>query len=177
MRGLAEILAGLALAGGGVWYWLTRAGKGAPPAAGTQPVTYQPPPVPLPTWQPPPAAAPYLSAFRAAETANNLPRNLLARMAQRESNFNPAARGASGEVGIMQIIPRWHPDVNASDPYASIAYAGRWMRQLYNQFGTWQHAIAAYNWGPTALRTYGIEAAPQSTKNYIAAIAADVRLT
>lgn len=171
------LLVSIMAAGGAAFYWITRAIKGAPdsPPAVT-PASYQAP-RPLPTWTPPAKAAPYLTAFSDAERINGLPRNLLARMAQRESNYNPAARGASGEVGIMQIIPRWHPTVNASDPYASIAYAGRWLRQLYNQFGTWEHAIAAYNWGPTALHNYGLDAAPASTKNYIAAIAADVRLT
>lgn len=131
---------------------------------------------PATTWQPPAKAAPYLAAFSDAERIHRLPRNLLARMAQQESNFNPDARGASGEVGMMQIIPKWHPGVDAANPYTAIDYAGRLMRRHYDRFGSWEKALAAYNWGPTALSSYGYAAAPASTKRYIAAISTDVVL-
>lgn len=129
---------------------------------------------PLTTWTPPPAAEPFLSAFIASEDLNDLPRYLLARMAQAESNYDPHARGTSGEIGLMQIIPRWHPGVDPSDPFDSIRYAGELMRAHFDRFGSWSHALAAYNWGPTVLASSGLDAAPASTRRYIASITSDV---
>lgn len=174
------LLSYLLLLGGGVSAWFLIRHYRRPPGDINEeiaPVSYVPPSFTFDKWTPPAHAAPYLTAFADAERLNGLPKNLLARMAQQESNFNPNARGTSGEVGIMQIIPKWHPGIDAANPFSAIAYAGRLMRQHYNRFGTWAAALAAYNWGPTALNNYGLDAAPASTKRYIAAIASDVVLT
>ncbi len=47
----------------------------------------------------------------------NLPKNLLARVAYQESHFRPSIingtqKSSKGAVGIMQIIPKWHPNVD-----------------------------------------------------------------
>jgi hypothetical protein len=72
------------------------------------------------------------------------------RQIQQESGFNPKAYNAgSGATGIAQIIPRFHPNVDPTDPVASLRYAANWMRTLLAQFGeSYPHALAAYNWGP-----------------------------
>ena len=96
--------------------------------------------------------APYSAAFTVAESQNDLPPYLIARMAWQESHYRSdiinGGPNSAGAVGILQIIPSMHPQVNPSDPYASIAYVGQWMKQLYNQFGSWTLALMAYNWGP-----------------------------
>lgn len=43
--------------------------------------------------------------FEAASRETGVPVDLLIAQARRESNFNPYARGAAGEVGIMQVRP------------------------------------------------------------------------
>lgn len=80
---------------------------------------------------------------------NGVPPALFVKQIQQESGFNPDAHNAaSGATGIAQIIPRWHPGVDATDPYASLDYAAKLMAGYYRQFGSWRNALAAYNWGP-----------------------------
>lgn len=116
-------------------------------------------------------------AFRAASYEWGIPAGVLREMANIESAFRPdvisgQTKGAAGEIGIMQITPRWHPDVNPYDPIESIWYAAGWLRELYERFGSWRLAVAAYNWGPTNLAQKGFAAAPQVTQQYVARVAA-----
>ena len=135
-------------------------------------------------WFPPAEAAPYLMHFHAAEDALGLPRNLLTRVALAESNYDPEAVSHAGAQGLMQIVPRWHPYAQPYNPVHSIWYAGHYLNELRNQFGTWPLALAAYNWGPYNLRRAVAEAegadpialSPQETIDYVAAIAGDLEL-
>jgi len=97
-------------------------------------------------------ASPYLALLRSAGQSFGLPDTLLERIAWIESRFSPTAKSPAGAVGIMQIVPSAHPGVDAANPNAAIPYAASYLRQLYNQFGTWEKAIAAYNWGPGNLQ-------------------------
>ena len=140
------------------------------------------------SWKPPAKAAPYLNAFSRAERKYALPKNLLARVAWQESRFRDdiisgKTKSSAGAVGIMQIIPRWHPTVNPWDPIASIDYAGSYLRSLFNQFGTWDKALAGYNWGPGNVRkaigdlgTQWLTLAPRETRNYVKEISQDVKV-
>lgn len=124
-----------------------------------------------------PKNAPYVAAMQAAEYSRGMPADLLVRQAWQESRFNPAAYNkSSGATGIMQIVPRWHPTVNATDPFASIEYAADFMVQLYRQFGSWELALKAYNWGPANVKAWiaGNKTEPLETRNYSAQILSDV---
>lgn len=137
---------------------------------------------PRKVWALPAKAMKYASLFQSAEYQYGLPSRLLARQAKQESNYNPNAfNSASGAQGIMQIIPRWHPGVAVMDPNKAIPYAGKFMRENYNSFGTWARALAAYNWGPTnvrnAIRDKGgrwLDSAPTETRNYVYDILGDL---
>lgn len=126
----------------------------------------------------------YLPLFNKAEQQNNLPPGLLARVAEKESSFLPDViaglrKSPAGAVGIMQIVPRWHPGVDPTDPVASIDYAGKYLRTLYNQTGTWRLALAAYNWGIGNLRKWQkgqIKSWPRETLDYVDSIAGDLGL-
>lgn len=119
-----------------------------------------------------------------AEKLNGMPAGLLHRQLYQESHFRSdiidgIEVSSAGAVGIAQIVPRWHPDVNALDPVASINYAARYMRALYDTFGSWSLALAAYNWGQGNQRKDlrdGIAGNewPTETRNYVAQITADV---
>ena len=127
-------------------------------------------------WATPVNGLAFENYFNQASARYNLPLGLLSRMALQESGYNPNATGASGEIGIMQITPRWHPGVNAADPIESIFYAASLMRKYFNEFGSWEKALAAYNWGETNVRNKGIEQAPQSTRRYIQNVLRDIGL-
>ncbi|MFK5951327.1 MAG: lytic transglycosylase domain-containing protein, partial [Methylococcales bacterium] len=124
----------------------------------------------------------YLPALYQSEIDNNLPAGLLTRMAYQESRFRDdiifGGPNRAGAVGILQIIPRWHPDVDPTNPYDSIEYAGTFIRRLYDRFGSWDKALAAYNWGPTnvAKKWQGVEQLPTETRNYVLEIGGDVGL-
>jgi len=128
------------------------------------------------TWATPKNGLAFETYFKSAEKQYSLPAGLLSRMAYQESRYNPNAISTRGAIGIMQIIPRWHPGVNVANPVDSIFYAGALMRKYYNEFKTWPAAIAAYNWGETNVRNKGIEQAPESTKRYIRDVLGDIGL-
>ncbi|MCL4315637.1 MAG: lytic transglycosylase domain-containing protein, partial [Gammaproteobacteria bacterium] len=124
----------------------------------------------------------YVAALHAAEDANAIPRGLLVRLAYQESRFRAdiisgAVRSSAGALGIMQIVPRWHPGVDPLDPFASITYAAGYLARLKRKFDTWERALQAYNWGEGNLSRWlagDIQTMPSETRNYSAQILADL---
>jgi membrane-bound lytic murein transglycosylase D len=116
-------------------------------------------------------------------------------LAVMESGFQPQALNAkSGAGGMWQFMPTgayglardgW-VDERFDPEKSSQAYA-RYIKSLYDQFGDWYLAMAAYNWGPgyvqrSVMRTgyadfwelYRRNALPQETKNYVPGIIAAI---
>jgi len=123
----------------------------------------------------------YRQYFLDAERINQLPTGLLERVAQQESAFltdviSGKRKSSAGAVGIMQIVPKWHPGIDATNPVTSIYYAGKYLRSLYNQLGDWKKALAAYNWGIANVKKNGLNNLPAETRNYIAKITSDIPL-
>lgn len=118
-------------------------------------------------WSPPKKAAPYLDKIAEVEKLHDMPNNLIAAMAMQESGFNPKAKSSAGALGLMQIVPKYHPGVNTNDPDMSIEYGAEYLAKLKARFGSWELALAAYNWGPGNLRNHGIEQAPKETRDYV----------
>src|SRR4051812_13734037 len=100
---------------------------------------------------------PDLRAYaRAAAGRAGCDPDLFERQIQQESGFDPDAFNAiSGATGIAQLVPRFHPGVDPRDPLASLEYAARWMASLFQQYGTYRRALAAYNWGPGNVAGWG----------------------
>lgn len=142
-----------------------------------------PPPPSSPRWTLPPAGEPYFYDLMAASTTYNLPPLLLARVAWQESRFVPSAISPAGAQGIMQIVPKWHPGVDPFEPSEAIPYAASYLEKLFKQFGSWDKALAAYNWGPgnlsKAIREHGpawLNYAPGETQRYVRDITTDIGL-
>lgn len=134
---------------------------------------------PSSTWTPPAAAQPYLEAISTAEARNGIPHNLLLRQLDIESNhFDQAVidgrPSPTGDIGIAQFQPATAAEqgVDPTDPFASIDAAARYDRQLFDQFGSWDAALAAYNWGQGNVQRKGLSAAPASTVAYYSTILA-----
>lgn len=135
------------------------------------------------TWQLPPRGEPYRAAIAAAETRYNLPPMLWARQLWQESRFREdiitgKVRDRAGSIGIAQFqrATAAQYGVDPLDPFASIDGGAHYMRDLFNRFGSWRLALAAYNWGPGKVASNGYAAAPASTKAYADGILSDVGL-
>jgi soluble lytic murein transglycosylase-like protein len=139
-------------------------------------------------WSLPAKGKPYAPLFAANEARIKAPTNLLARQAQQESGYDPNARSPAGAVGIMQIIPRWHPTIGetgALNPAVAIPYAADYLNSLRSRFGTWAKALAAYNWGQGNLSKHlasvpkgddWLTGLPKETRDYVRKILGDLDL-
>lgn len=121
-----------------------------------------------------PKAAPYQDAITGAQDKYGIPNNFLAKLLNEESRFRPdiisgQTKSPVGAVGIAQFMPKTAAElgVNPTDPMSSIDGAGRYLSQLYAQFGNWPEAVAAYNWGMGNVTKKGLANAPTETVNYV----------
>lgn len=145
------------------------------PNAENEPKIRQPQKSTLVPWTPPLRAEPYLPLIQQAEKANNMPPTLLARILDIESAYRDdiitgKITSPVGAVGIAQIVPRWHPNVNPKDPTQAIPYAAKYITDMYKKYGSWQKAVAAYNWGPGNLNKFlagTYQHLPLETSNYL----------
>ena len=82
-----------------------------------------------------------------------VPPSIALGVAQKESGFNQAAVGSSGEIGVFQLMPATASGlgVNPSDLNQNVTGGVSLLASLYQQFGNWSDALAAYNAGPTHL--------------------------
>src|SRR5438445_1886111 len=115
-------------------------------------------------------------------------------LAQAESGFHPYAVSRAGARGIWQFMGSraraydLHHDIwmdERQDPEKSTRAAARHLKDLYNQFGDWYLAMAAYNSGPGTVQSavkrtgyadfwelYRRNVLPKETRNYVPIILA-----
>jgi membrane-bound lytic murein transglycosylase D len=116
-------------------------------------------------------------------------------LAQAESGFHPYAVSRAGARGIWQFMGsrarayHLHRDLwedDRQDPEKSTRAAARHLKDLYNQFGDWYLAMAAYNSGPGTVQSavkrtgyadfwelYKRNVLPRETRNYVPIIVAE----
>ncbi len=92
-------------------------------------------------------------------------------VARIESSYNPAALSARGAIGVMQLMPATAAGlgVNPYDTDENIDGGVRYLRQMYDRFGDWALAAAAYNAGPGTLEKVlaGLRSLPAETVAYV----------
>lgn len=99
--------------------------------------------------------------------------NLLSAVIKAESSGNPNAQSSAGAQGLMQLMPATAASLgvtNSFDPTQNINAGAQYLSQLFNQFGNWPEALAAYNWGPGNVATYTDDSWPTETQNYVSGI-------
>jgi membrane-bound lytic murein transglycosylase D len=130
--------------------------------------------------------------------AEGVPQDLIY-LAQAESGFHPLAVSRVGARGIWQFMASrgrgyglhhsmWVDD--RQDPEKSTRAAAHHLKDLYNQFGDWYLAMAAYNSGPGTVQAavkrtgyadfwelYRRNVLPKETRNYVPIIMAMTIMT
>ena len=111
----------------------------------------------------------FLPHARAAAQRHGIPEDLFLRLVQQESGWNPSARSHKGATGLAQLMPGTAAKlgVNPLDPMQNLDGGARYLRMMYNQFGNWRLALAAYNAGPGAVQKYGGIPPYRETRNYV----------
>lgn len=125
----------------------------------------------------------WMSALHVAEIRHAIPHNLLARLAYQESRFKSAVingreRSSVGAIGMMQLMPAYFPGAGVS-VLADIETAAELLASHFERFGDWWAAVAAYNDGAGNVDKFlkGERLMPQETRDYVAAVFADVPLS
>ncbi len=99
----------------------------------------------------------YLPMARDAARRHAVPEDLFLRLVTAESNWLPTARSSKGAIGLAQLMPdtaallRVDPGV----PAQNLEGGARYLRMMYDRFGSWRLALAAYNAGPEAVKRHG----------------------
>ncbi len=114
----------------------------------------------------------YMPVAQAAARKYAVPEDLFLRLVQQESGWNPNAVSSKGATGLAQLMPgtarRLGVDIN--NPADNLEGGARYLRAMYDRFGSWRLALAAYNAGPGAVEKYGGIPPYAETKNYVNAI-------
>lgn len=111
----------------------------------------------------------YTDAAREAARKHGVPEDLFLRLVQQESGWNSQAVSNKGATGLAQLMPATADrlGVNEADPHENLEGGARYLRMMYDRFGDWKLALAAYNAGPEAVEKYGGIPPYAETQNYV----------
>lgn len=108
--------------------------------------------------------------IRRAARRNGIPPAMVKAVVKAESNFQPFAVSHKGAQGLMQLMPATAEDLGVEDPFRAeenILGGSRYLRAMYDRFGDWEHALAAYNAGPGAVEKHGGIPPYAETQQYV----------
>lgn len=116
--------------------------------------------------------SPYLSPARAAAKGSGIPEDLFLRLVQQESGWNAQAISPKGAIGLAQLMPPTARllKVDPRNPSQNLQGGARYLRMMYDKFGSWRLALAAYNAGPEAVEKYKGIPPYAETQKYVVAI-------
>ena len=114
----------------------------------------------------------YLETAKAAARKHGVPEDLFLRLVQQESGWNPGAVSPKGATGLAQLMPDTARllRVDIHDPEENLNGGARYLRMMYDRFGSWRLALAAYNAGPLAVEAHNGIPPYKETQNYVKAI-------
>lgn len=111
----------------------------------------------------------WLPVARAAARKHNVPEDLFLRLVQQESGWNPGAVSHKGATGLAQLMPDTARllGVEIGNPHQNLDGGARYLRMMYDRFGSWRLALAAYNAGPLAVEKHNGIPPYAETRNYV----------
>jgi soluble lytic murein transglycosylase-like protein len=114
----------------------------------------------------------FLEMAKASARKHGIPEDLFLRLVQQESGWNPSAVSVKGATGLAQLMPGTAEilGVDINDPGANLEGGARYLRMMYDKFGSWKLALAAYNAGPGAVEQHDGIPPYAETENYVKAI-------
>ena len=114
----------------------------------------------------------YLEVAKAAARKHGVPEDLFLRLVQQESGWNSGAVSNKGATGLAQLMPATarRLGVDIADPEQNLEGGARYLRMMYDRFGSWKLALAAYNAGPGAVEKHDGIPPYAETKAYVKAI-------
>ncbi len=114
----------------------------------------------------------WLPVAREAARRHNIPEDLFLRLVQQESGWNPGAVSHKGATGLAQLMPGTARlmGVDINNPHQNLDGGARYLRMMYDKFGNWRLALAAYNAGPEAVERHGGVPPYRETQNYVRVI-------
>ena len=111
----------------------------------------------------------YIGVARAAAARHGVPEELFLRLVNQESGWNPGAVSPVGARGLAQLMPETASllGVNINDPGQNLDGGARFLRMMYDRFGSWRLALAAYNAGPGAVEQHNGVPPYEETTAYV----------
>lgn len=106
-----------------------------------------------------------------------MPPNLLAALVKHESGGDQNAISSAGAIGLTQLMPGTAQalGVDPYDPWQNLVGGATYLKQMFDRFGDWALALAAYNAGPYDPYVQRGEVPPYS-REYVARVLADAGL-
>ncbi|MEL6189393.1 MAG: lytic transglycosylase domain-containing protein [Myxococcota bacterium] len=108
-----------------------------------------------------------------AVVATGLPAALIDAVIRTESGYRPHAVSRVGAKGLMQLMPGTAREMgvgDAFDPRQNILGGARYLRRMYDRFGSLELAIAAYNAGPAKVARYRGIPPFKETRRYVGVV-------
>jgi soluble lytic murein transglycosylase-like protein len=114
----------------------------------------------------------YIEVAKAAARKHGIPEDLFLRLVQQESGWNHLAVSTKGATGLAQLMPGTAElmNVDINDPHDNLEGGAKYLRRMYDRFGSWRLALAAYNAGPEAVEAANGVPNYEETKNYVTRI-------
>ena len=102
-----------------------------------------------------------------------IPRSIFLGLVTMESGWDPNAGNSAGAIGLTQVMPStaalmgYRPEHLINNPELQLEAGAKYLSYMYQEFGDWKLALAAYNAGPAAVKQYSGIPPFKETQNHV----------